>query len=89
MKYVNEKVADKVEQFYKTGKMVATNFLDPSEIVMVTGEIKYVEHVIWGGFESAERKVILIGCEFVENESINSIFSEYISLLRINLPRER
>ena len=44
MKYVNERVADKVEQFYKSGKIVATNFLDPSEIVMVSGEVKYVSN---------------------------------------------
>lgn len=89
MKYVNEKVADKVEQFYKTGNIVATNFLDPSEIVMVSGEIKYVEHFIWGGFEGAERKIILIGCEFVEKESVNSIVSEFIIPLRISLVGER
>lgn len=89
MKYINEKISDKVEQFYKTGKIVATNFLDPSEIIMISGEIKYVEHIIWGGFEDAERKVVLIGCEFEENESVNSIASEFISALRINLLSER
>ena len=89
MKYVCERVSDKVEQFYKTGKIVATNFFDPSELVMVSGEIKYVEHVIWGGFEGSERNVILIGCEFVENESLNSIASEFISALRINLVGKR
>lgn len=89
MKYVSERVSDRVEQFYKTGKIVATNFLDPSEVVMVSSEIKYVEHAIWGGFEGAERKVILIGCEFVEYESANSIACEFISALRINLLAKR
>ena len=89
MKYMSERVSDKVEQFYKTGKVVATNFLDPSEIVMVSGEIKYVEHAIWGGFEGAERKIILIGCEFVEYSAANSVVSEFITALRINLLSER
>ena len=89
MKYVNERVSDKVEQFYKTGKVVATNFLNPSELVMVSGEIKYVEHAIYGGFEGAERKIILIGCEFVDYESANSVVSEFISVLRISLFGER
>lgn len=89
MKYVSERVSDKVKQFYKLGKIVATNFLDPSEIVLVSGEIKYVEHVMWGGFEGAERKVILIGGELVENEAINSIASEFILALRITLVSER
>lgn len=89
MKYLNEKVADKVEQFYKSGNVVATNFLDPSEIIMVSGEIKYVEHAIWGGFDGAERKIILIGCEFVECDGVNSIACEFISALRINLLSDR
>lgn len=89
MKYVSERVSDKIEQFYKTGKVVATNFLDPSEIVVVSSEIKYVEHTICGGFEGAERKIILIGCEFVDYESANSVVSEFISVLRISLISER
>lgn len=89
MKYVNERVSDKVEQFYKLGKIVATNFLDPSEIIMVSGEIKYVEHAIWGGFDGAERKIILIGCDFEVGKKINSTAAEFISALRINLIGER
>ena len=68
---------------------MATNFLDPSEIIQVSSEIKYVEHVIWGGFDCAERKIILIGCEFVECDGVNSVACEFISALRINLISER
>lgn len=89
MKYINERVLHKIEQFYKTGKIVATNFLDPSEVIMVSGEIKYVEHIVWGGFEKAERKVILIGYNLEMGEDVNSIASEFISVLQISLFSER
>lgn len=82
MKYISEKISDKVEQYYKTEKIVATNFLDPSEIVQVLGEVKYVEHIMWGGFNGAERKIILIGAN--ENGNINEIAGEFISILRIS-----
>ena len=81
MKYINEKVSDKVEQYYKFAKVVATNFLDPSELVQVTGELKYVEHFIWGGFEGAERKIILIGVE--NKEELNEDVSEFITVVRV------
>lgn len=85
MKYVSQRVSDKVEQFYKMGKVVSTNFFDPSEIVMILGEIKYVPHVIWGGFDGAERKIVLIGCEIEDCEYVNLIASEFISVLRISV----
>ena len=81
MKYIGEKISDKVEQYYNSGKVVATNFLDPSEIVQVMGEVKYVEHFMWGGFDDAERKIIFIGVEGLEElgESVN----DFITLLRV------
>lgn len=82
MKYISEKISDKIEQYYKFGKIIATNFLDPSELVQVLGEIKYVEHTMWGGFDNAERKIILIGVDAKEN--INEIAGEFISVLRIS-----
>lgn len=88
MKYICERVADKVEQFYNLGKVVATNFLDPSEIVTVSKEIKYVEHAIWGGFENAERKIILIGFDSELEDDVRYVASEFISALRISVSND-
>ncbi len=87
MKYINEKIADKVEQYYKYEKVVATNFLDPSEIVNVKSELKYVDYISWGGFENAERKIILIGLDIAENE-VNDFAKEYITVLRVDASGE-
>ena len=83
MKFINERVADKVELFYKDGKVVATNFLNPSEISQVLSEVRFVEHVFWGGFDGAERKIILIGIE--DSGCVNTLASEFISVLRVSL----
>ncbi|MBQ8300075.1 MAG: hypothetical protein IJX99_09565 [Clostridia bacterium] len=79
MKYINEKVADKVEQFYKSGNSVATNFLDPSELVSVMHEVKFVEHCVWGGFEDAERKIIIVGEEMIDAEK-----QEFLTVIRVS-----
>ena len=63
MKFLADKILDKVNKFYETGEVQVTNFLDPAEIVEVRSAIKYVETSIFGGFEGAERAVILIGDE--------------------------
>ena len=81
MKYIYERVSDKVEQFYTSGKIVATNFLDPSEVMQVMGAVKFVEHTCWGGFDSAERKIILVGIEVSEN--VNDVAQDFISAIRI------
>lgn len=81
MKYIGDKVSDKIEQFYNSGKVVATNFFEPPEVVQVMGELRYVEHITWGGFEAAERKIIFIGVEHLEE--LENQINDFITVLRI------
>ncbi len=81
MKYINEKVSDKIEQYYKSAKVVATNFLDPSEMVQVLGELRYVDHFMWGGYDDAERKIVLIGAGNIEE--IGEKITDFVVVLRI------
>lgn len=60
MKYINARILDKINEYYATGEIVATNFLDPSELVEVRSTLNQVENVAFGGYENAERKVIII-----------------------------
>lgn len=60
MKYINARILDKINEYYTTGEVVATNFLDPSELVEVRSTLNQVENVAFGGYENAERKVIII-----------------------------
>ena len=69
MKFLADKISDKVDKYYETGEVQVTNFLDPAELVEVSATIRYVEHVAYGGFGDAERKVLFIGVENVENNS--------------------
>lgn len=60
MKYINARILDKINEYYTTGEIVATNFLDPSELVEVRSTLNQVENVAFGGYENAERKAIII-----------------------------
>ena len=76
MKFLADKISDKVDKYYETGEVQVTNFLDPAELVEVSATIRYVEHTAYGGFEDAERKVLFIGVENVEDNS-------HLALVRI------
>jgi len=76
------KVADKIKIYEKTGKIVTTNFLDPAEIMDVENLISKLPNCCFGGFEKAERKIILFGTEDVE------IAKEWITIIRIESNKE-
>ena len=76
MKFLADKISDKVNKFYETGEVQFTNFLDPAELVEVKGVIKYVDTCVCGGFDGAERAVILIGAE-------QGDFSEILTAIRL------
>lgn len=62
MKYINARVANKINEYYATGKIVATNFLDPSELIEVNSTLREVDSVAFGGYNDAERKIVIIRC---------------------------
>lgn len=64
--FVVAKIVDKIRLYEKTGKLVSTQFLDPSEILEVENLISKLPNCCFGGFENAERKIILLGSEEIE-----------------------
>ncbi len=77
MKYINARIADKVDEYYTKGEVVATNFLDPSELVEINSILSHVDNVPFGGYDNAERKVVIIGAD----EDFDD-FSKFISVVR-------
>lgn len=76
------KIADKIKIYEKSGKVISTNFLDPSEIMDVENLISKLPNCCFGGFESAERKIILIGTEEIQEAK------EWIAIIRIESKQE-
>lgn len=70
------KVLDKFRLFEKTHRLTNTNMLDESEFASVLKCLNGIEYFAFGGYENAERKVIVFG-------SSNVNFEEFISVIRI------
>lgn len=71
------KVVDKMKLYEKTGKIISSSFLDPSELIDIENIISKVTNCCYGGFENAERKIILFGTEEIED------VKEWITVIRI------
>ena len=76
MEYNIAKIRDKLRFYEKTNKIAATNFLTPAEIDEVIHVIKKYDFCLTGGFDEAERRIIIMGT----NENL---ISEFCTVLRI------
>lgn len=62
------KIADKIKKYQKTNMLCSTNFLDPAEIVDAKYLVSKLPNYFFGGYEEAERKILLIGIEIADVE---------------------
>ena len=61
------KIVDKIKSYEKTGKVISTQFLDPAELIEIEKLINKVPNYCFGGYENAERKIIVIGTDDIED----------------------
>ena len=71
------KIVDKMKLYEKTGKIISSCFLDPSELVDVENIISKVPNCCYGGYEEAERKIILFGTEEIDD------VEEWLTVIRV------
>lgn len=68
---------DKVRQYEKSFEVCCTSFLDPAEQAEVVNAVRNVPCVLYGGYEDAERKILIVGT----NEcSVANDFLEIVSI---------
>lgn len=71
------KIADKIKKYEKTGIPCITSFLDPSEVADTEVIIRKIPSCFFGGYEGAERMILIIGTEEFEEAK------DYIDIIRI------
>lgn len=76
MEYNIAKIRDKIRIFEKTGIEAGTLFLTPAEIQEVLSVLKNYEYTLNGGFEGAERRIIVVG-------NVSADLNKYLAVLRI------
>ncbi len=71
------KIADKIKKYEKSGEVCTTNFLDPAESIDAEPIVRKYTNCFFGGYENAERKILIIGSDNTE------IAKEYIEIITI------
>lgn len=73
------RIADKIRKYEKTGEICHTAFLVPTEALEAKNMVRKIANVFCGGYEEAERKILIIGTDEKE------VVGEYMELLTIEL----
>ncbi len=84
-------ILDKIEFSEKRDKIEFTDFLDMYQISLVENfmkKIKHTNYILFGGYENAERKVLIIYPDKFNLEMIIKNYSKMLSVIRITLPKE-
>lgn len=90
-KILVSQVFDKINQMNKTQKIESTDFLDMYQISLVENVLKkinYENYILYGGYEDAERKILIVFPEKYNKEMIEKNYSKLISIVRVTLSDE-
>ena len=84
-------ILDKIKFVETRNKIENSNFLSLYEIDLVKKflkKIKYTNYILWGGYELAERKVLILYPEKYTKSMIEKNYSKIMNIIRIKLPEE-
>ncbi len=82
------KITDKIEFVDIRKNIEITDFLDMYQISLVENflrKIKYNNYILYGGYENAERKILIIYNEIYNKDEIGLKYSEFFSIVRVKL----
>lgn len=84
-------ILDKIEFSKQREKLEYTDFLDMYQVSLVKSFMKKIEfenYILFGGFENAERKILIIYPEKYTMNMIEKNYSKIVKVIRINLNNE-
>ena len=84
-------ILDKIEFSKQREKLEYTDFLDMYQVALVKNFMKKINcenYVLFGGFENAERKVLILYPEKYNINMIEKNYSKIMKVIRINLNEE-
>ena len=84
-------VLDKIEFVKTRGKLEYTDFLDMYQISLVENflkKIKFENYKLYGGYEEAERKILIIYPEKYDEIMLEKNYSKILKAVRVTLPEE-
>ena len=84
-------VSDKIENSKKKNRIENTDFLDMYQLSLVRSYIKknnINNYILYGGYEEAERKILVAYPENEDEELLKKKCSELVKIVRVELPEE-
>lgn len=84
-------ILDKIEFSKTREKIESTDFLDMYQVALVENflrKIKFNNYKLYGGYEEAERKVLIIYPEKYDDKMLEKNYDKILKIVRINLPEE-
>lgn len=84
-------VLDKIEQMGKTQKIESTDFLDMYQVSLVETflkKISFENYKLYGGFEDAERKILIVYPEKYTEEMLSKNYGKLLKIVRVELGEE-
>lgn len=84
-------VLDKIEFSRTREKIEYTDFLDMYQVALVENflrKIKFENYKLYGGFEEAERKVLIVYPEKYDENMLKKNYNKILKVVRIQLPEE-
>ena len=82
-------ILDKIKFVETRNKIENTDFLDMYKIDLVETflkKIKYTNYILWGGYKTAERKVLILYPNKLNEEMVEKNYNKIMSIIRIQLP---
>ena len=90
-KMILAQVLDKIEQMGKTQKIENTDFLDMYQVSLVQNflkKINFENYKLYGGFEDAERKILIVYPEKYNEEMLSKNYGKLLNIVRVQLGEE-
>ena len=84
-------ILDKIEFSKQREKLEYTDFLDMYQVALVKTFMKKIEfsnYVLYGGFENAERNILIIYPEKYDMSMVEKNYSKIIKVIRVSLGDE-
>jgi len=84
-------ILDKVKFVETRNKIEYTNFLDMHQLSLVQNflnKIKLSNYIFWGGYEEAERKILIIYPEKFDLKMVEKNYNKIFKIIKIELPND-
>lgn len=84
-------ILDKIELMQTRGKIEYTDFLDMYQISLVEiflKKIKFENYKIYGGYDDAERKILIVYPEKYDDNMLEKNYSKLLKVVRVTLDEE-